>query len=697
MQGAPPIGLCGAGAGGCDVAPARLALQRLCLHIVLPMVLQSESGGRMTEEMEGGGDAAQAALTLALGGASRAKADLFLDEQIKATREQTILARLQADELRREDRVRHWSLRVHHISDVLKLAFELALALIFTAVVACIGAVVWTAAHDDGLVIEAFKVPPDMAAKGLTGDVVASQLLDRLTDLQAQTDSARAPNSYSSDWGNDIKIDIPNTGVSIGEAYRYLAGWLGHQTHITGEIYRTANGIALTARVGGSAGIEFTGSEDKLNGLVGSAADRIYHLTQPFRYAVYQISHGHFAEADAALQALALNGPASERPWAYAIWLYLPLNRDDITDALDRAHKAIALGPDLPLAQINAAQIEADAGHDEQELDDVEAAGRSLAGAGRNLVAKNQANVMAIEAEATVDEELGDFPAAVEKYGEIQAAPDFVGSHWSSAYLKSEDTALMHDVPAARRDLESYTDAELFHLSAIGSGWNMVNFLFPQFAQAAALGRWAAARRDIEEVLAAPEARGIDSRIEVRTQTWPWLALAEANMGDGNAAWALIGKTPLDCYLCLRVRGNIDAVGKNWNGAFYWFARATALASSIPFAYSDWGATLLAKGDADAAITKFESAHAKGPHFADPLEMWGEALTRKNRSDLALAKFAEADKYAPNWGRLHLKWGEALLWSGDKAGAAKQFGFASHLDLTPSEKSELARLGGTHV
>jgi Flp pilus assembly protein TadD len=72
--------------------------------------------------------------------------------------------------------------------------------------------------------------------------------------------------------------------------------------------------------------------------------------------------------------------------------------------------------------------------------------------------------------------------------------------------------------------------------------------------------------------------------------------------------------------------------------------------------------------------------------------MWGEALMRKNRSDLALAKFEEAAKYAPNWGRLHLKWGEALLWSGDKDGAKKQFAAAATLDMTPSEKSELARV-----
>jgi tetratricopeptide (TPR) repeat protein len=99
-----------------------------------------------------------------------------------------------------------------------------------------------------------------------------------------------------------------------------------------------------------------------------------------------------------------------------------------------------------------------------------------------------------------------------------------------------------------------------------------------------------------------------------------------------------------------------------------------------------------AKGDLDGAIAKLEIAHAKGPHFADPLAFWGELLIAKNRSDLALKKFDEAAKYAPNWGRLHLKWGEALLWSGNKGEAKKQFAIAATLDLTSSEKSELAKV-----
>jgi predicted negative regulator of RcsB-dependent stress response len=121
----------------------------------------------------------------------------------------------------------------------------------------------------------------------------------------------------------------------------------------------------------------------------------------------------------------------------------------------------------------------------------------------------------------------------------------------------------------------------------------------------------------------------------------------------------------------------------------YWFVR---LSPSIPFADTDCGAMLLAKGDLAGAMAKFASAHDKGPHFADPLEMWGEALIATNRSDLALAKFAAADKDAPDWGRLHLKWGEALWWSGEKAAARAQFARAVALGVTPAEQSELAKL-----
>jgi tetratricopeptide (TPR) repeat protein len=73
---------------------------------------------------------------------------------------------------------------------------------------------------------------------------------------------------------------------------------------------------------------------------------------------------------------------------------------------------------------------------------------------------------------------------------------------------------------------------------------------------------------------------------------------------------------------------------------------------SLPGAYYDWGASLLVRGDADGAMQKFEAAHQRGPHFADPLKAWGDALEHQGKSKAALAKYDEALKYAPNWTQL---------------------------------------------
>jgi tetratricopeptide (TPR) repeat protein len=175
------------------------------------------------------------------------------------------------------------------------------------------------------------------------------------------------------------------------------------------------------------------------------------------------------------------------------------------------------------------------------------------------------------------------------------------------------------------------------------------------------------------------------------TSLRPQLALAKATLGDVAGAEAVIAGTPGDCYACVRIRGTIAAAAKQPGRADYWFARAVHDGPSIPMAYADWGQALLERGQPDAAIEKFKLANQKGPHFADALEGWGEALMAKNQSHLALAKFKEAEKYAPNWGRLHLKWGEALVFAGKKEEAKAQFTRAAQLDLTSSEKSELAR------
>jgi hypothetical protein len=82
-------------------------------------------------------------------------------------------------------------------------------------------------------------------------------------------------------WGDDIKVGIPSTGVSISELERFLREKLGHPTHITGEVVRDAKGVSLTARAGPLGGRTVSGSDVAIDELVQKLAESMYGITEP--------------------------------------------------------------------------------------------------------------------------------------------------------------------------------------------------------------------------------------------------------------------------------------------------------------------------------------------------------------------------------------------------------------------------------
>src|SRR5689334_7665766 len=86
----------------------------------------------------------------------------------------------------------------------------------------------------------------DIFEKWLTGRTIASQVQDKLTAMHAGSISFRPVRSYANNWGNNIKVEIPETGVSVDEIRRFLRHWLGNDTHITGELWHTDNGLAIS-------------------------------------------------------------------------------------------------------------------------------------------------------------------------------------------------------------------------------------------------------------------------------------------------------------------------------------------------------------------------------------------------------------------------------------------------------------------
>jgi len=617
------------------------------------------------------------AASLALAGASRAEADAFLRDQRHHIHEQLKQIHL--------DIFEKW------------LGVALRLATLCVGIGAATGVclMIWDAAHSNGLLIEPFAVPADLAAKGLTGQVIASQVQDRLTEMQAATGSFRPTRSYANNWGNDIKVEIPETGVSIGEFRRFLRDWLGNDTHISGEVWHTDAGLAISARTSGERGATFNGLPTDLGDLMQKAAEHVYAQTQPYRYANYLRGRGRVEEARAIFERLTASGSPEEGGWAWQGLSTLPgPGGSSDREAAAALRRAVAVYPDYTMAHISLAGAEANMGHAEAAL--------AEARTGVNLLSRSSIPDVDPAYLGTPRAAwplrrmalLGDFAQVVSLGRRGLELPDQAAQHELMRLYILAALAQQHDGAAAREFFREMPPGTVpatagrhavarLRSEAAAEHWETVLALAPPPIAT------------VDDVTKRPSGgTPFDRRDVLMTQIYPLVALAKAKLGDRAGAEAAIAPTPADCYDCVRLRGVIAAEARQWDRADFWFARAVRDGPSIPFAHHDWGISLLARGRRDDAIAQFKLASQKGPHFADPLEGWGEALMAKNQPHMALAKLEEAGKYAPNWGRLHLKWGEALAYAGKREEARRQFARATTLDLTPSEKSELA--GATH-
>jgi len=627
------------------------------------------------ESGAGTASADAAALALSLSGASRGKADAFLDEQRAWMADQ----RHHLHEQQKQLAPRLWELRMG-------VLLRVATAFVGLAIAGAAIFMVWDASRSSRLLVEPFSVPPELAARGLTGEVVAGRLLARIRAFPAQTNTARAPRSFANSWSQkDLRVEIPETGVSLGQIDSYLRERLGHDTHISGEIVSGASGLTLSARADGDEAGTIAGSEADLDTLVGKLAEAIYKQTQPYLYASWLGSHGRGPEAIAIFRDLAENGPAAERPWAYLGWGLQVRDTLGWSAALALMDQAVALAPDNVPVRYEHALLLYQMGGAEKGLAAIREA-LALPVTGKDTIPAQMASRQG-SARATMDNAKGAYLEALGEYAKYMRDPEAqrVGT---TAGVAGTHLAL-HDLKAARAMLANPIRVN----AVIGVGAMELRDIQQPMQVDLASEDWAgvvARAAQIGPVLA----RYPGLREMYILLVSPVLAPAQARLGRFAEAEATLRPTPADCYRCLIARAQVAEIEGQHERADWWFARAASQGPSLPHAGYAWGRVLLDRGKPDDAIAQFTLANKKGPHFADALEGWGESLMAKNQSHLALAKFAEAEKYAPNWGRLHLKWGEALYYAGKRAEAKAQFARASQLDLTPAEKAELARQSG---
>ena len=595
-------------------------------------------------------EASPAAMALALGRASRSGSGRGLDSEATSfLGDQRRLINLQAEHLHEQRALQLAHLRVRRWKDRLSLALQGLAVVLGVAVIAAFAVLAWQAHEDRGLVVEAFSVPPSFATRGVTGEVVSTDIVDKLSAMVAiaRARSFSSTGGVSTDAAHEVKIEIPETGVSLGEAWRLMRDWLGSGRKVSGNVRETADGsITLTARVAGGEALTVTGSAADLDQLEQQLAEKLYATNDPVNIVIYYWSQGRKADAMAAAARNAATAHGRlDRADAFALWAesYGPQGRARL------ARIALGIDPGLLAGHYDLIDSDLALGHDEDAL---ESSRRMLTLRDDDQPLQHRgegAAEMRAFAKMTIDQLTGDFSRASTEMSRFEPSDaDRVGRLLATA----SDAAKGHDPAAAQAMIEE---------SKASGSPSSSRLLQARYNLDVAREDWTAALADAQALNAAadsdlaasadPEDKA-DLRARSQTLYRPMLAAAKAHTGDLAGASALIATSPLDCYECLVRRGRIAALAGDTAGAQRWFAEAVRQAPSLPFAYLEWGRVLLAAGDPDAAITKASAAHDRGPKFADPLELWGEALARKGDRQGAASRFAEAQRLAPSWTRV---------------------------------------------
>ena len=533
-------------------------------------------------------------------------------------------------------------LRLRKIGEGVRAVLWGVLALAAALLVALIVAIVVHASRTDALVVQSFRVPPSLEAKGLNGEVVATQVLDKLAELQQRTESVRPASTYANNWENDLKIDIPNTGATADQVWKLLRSWLGNETRISGEVVESGQGLVLTARVGGTPGQRFTDPAANLDLLVTQGAEFIYKKTQPYRYSVYlQSFPERTKERREVLEELATNSSETERKWAYLGLNRLAMEDGDFRGALALARKALAVEPDMYPALIAEAEANGFLGHDQQLVDSL---GRLV-----RLPLSEEYDARNLASQRCVDMyNLG--PASRDAAMMEKAVACFESASTSRhagaeiptrrfAELLRNDGRMSSAVTASSfpmlEPLEAEYNAADLRLRAMMLGGSANDLAIAQKAHQAAVQA---------VVEAIPYIRGVAPVVD-----WPLQAQALSLLGKHGEAQALIGKTPLDCYSCVRVRGIVAQGAGDVTQPQRWFAEAVKQGPRLAPAYVDW-ARLLAKYQRfPGAEARFAKAAKLAPNWANPLKYWGDALAAQGKREDALAKYEAALKLAPNW------------------------------------------------
>ncbi|WP_411287959.1 hypothetical protein, partial [Phenylobacterium sp.] len=238
-----------------------------------------------------------------------------------------------------------------------------------------LGVMAWSAAHDESMVVRPFSAPPSWTARGVGGDVLAGRYTDHIVSLQQSAAKGFLSVQTLRSASDEVRLEIPQTGVSLGDIQRALTAWLGHQKVVSGALSEDGSGqVTLTVRVAGQGSFSLTGPPGEVDAMIRQLAERSFAAADPQRAVLAFLNLDRRDEAlriaSAHLASLTTGSP--ELPLAL---IFRALPEPSSRQVVRLARQAVAADPSLMTAWARLSLAELQLGREQSAYD---AAARGL-------------------------------------------------------------------------------------------------------------------------------------------------------------------------------------------------------------------------------------------------------------------------------------------------------------------------------
>ena len=557
---------------------------------------------------------------------------LFLEEQARLLKMQT--RQLEDEHPLRLATLRYQALegKLRRTGQRIRIGMQALIALAATVLGVGLLLMLHDAFTSRSVVVNAFQAPSALASRGLTGDVVAAGVLDALQKLRDATRSVDKGLDARGAWSSDVKIDVPETGISIGEVNRLLHQRFGHDLHIDGNLVQTdSGGLALTVRGDAVPAATFQGTD--LDKLTTQAAEYVYGRSQPFRFATYLVDNNRYADALAFIPGAYARVSDAERPDLANAWGNAYAGLFKTAQAVEKYRLAMSLKPRFWKAWGNLVGaivfVEGEEAGFREGLAMQKAAAKSPASdQPRGIDVANFAGMTQdwpLELSSSLQDSLNqgagvlntiEGPAIADDYahlhGPVRAAQYLALSDPDDSLTKEETLLLQAYAALGRNDVAAALPA----LQTFWKAWLAdPNLQYTYNTQSCLVGF----------------AYGLSGR-----------------MAEAEAAFERAGPWTL----CYALHGDAFEHAGDLAGAERIWADGIRVGPDLSPVYLHRGISEMNRGDFAHAGADLAAAASRSPHWADTWKAWGDLLVREHRSQQAVAKYDEALKFAPAWAAL---------------------------------------------